>query len=245
MTDHVRPTTDQVRDTAAVQEATDRLLASVRKLGDADLREPSLLPGWSRGHVLAHLARNADALVNVLDAARTGTHIPMYASAEARGADIERGADRPLSVQIEDLLAGTDRFNTAAAALHPEAWEATVTLRNGVTDRAFRVPFRRLVEIELHHVDLGVGYTVEDLPASFVDRDLDYVAGERFAGRSDVPALLITADDGRSWRTGRTDGDPVAVAGPATALLGWLTGRGDGSRLETRGSALPDLPPLG
>ncbi|MET8678081.1 maleylpyruvate isomerase family mycothiol-dependent enzyme [Streptomyces sp. NPDC004647] len=237
--------TDHVQDAAAVQEATDRLIAAVGKLDDAAVRAPSRLPGWSRGHVLAHLARNADALVNVLTAARTGTRIPMYASAEVRGADIERDADRPVAAHIEDLLASTERFNTAAAALHPEAWQRTVELRNGVTDRADRVLFRRLVEIELHHVDLGIGCEVEDLPASFVDRDLDYVAGERFAGRSDVPALLLTADDGRSWRTGRDGAEPTAVSGSAAALLGWLTGRADGARLDTGGSAVPALPPLG
>ncbi|MGP3921782.1 maleylpyruvate isomerase family mycothiol-dependent enzyme [Streptomyces sp. 8N616] len=246
MNDHV---IDHVQDTAAVQEATGRLLATVRKLDDAALREPSRLPGWSRGHVLAHLARNADAMVNVLTSARTGTHIPMYASAEIRAADIERDAQRPLAAHIEDLLASADRFNTAAAALHPEAWQRTVELRGGVTDLAERVPFRRLIEVELHHVDLGTGCEIEDLPDSFVDRDLEYVAGERFAGRPDVPALEIRTDDGRAWRTGRagrTDGGVEAVvSGPAAALLGWLTGRSDGAGLDAHGSALPDLPPLG
>ncbi|MFF3766675.1 maleylpyruvate isomerase family mycothiol-dependent enzyme [Streptomyces sp. NPDC001922] len=237
--------TDHVQDTAAVREATARLLTALGKLDDAAVREPSLLPGWSRGHVLAHLARNADALVNVLEAARTGTDIPMYAGSEIRDRDIERGAGRPLAVQIEDLTAAADRFNNAAAALHPEAWEATVTLRNGVTDRASRVPFRRLIEIELHHVDLGIGCTVGDLPAAFVERDLEYVAGERFAGRGDVPPLLLTTDDGRCRRTGRTDGDPVAVSGAAAALLGWLTGRADGSDLDAGGAPLPVVPPLG
>jgi maleylpyruvate isomerase len=237
--------TDHAQDMAAVREATDRLIATARKLDDAALREPSRLPGWSRGHVLAHVARNADALVNVLTAARTGTHIPMYASAESRDADIERDAARPLEAQLEDLAASADRFNAAAAALHPEAWQRTVELRNKITDRADRIPFRRLIEVELHHVDLGTGCEVEDLPTSFVDHDLDYVAGERFAGRPDVPALEIRSDDGRVWRTGRTDAEPTSVSGSAPALLGWLTGRADGSGLDTGGSVLPALPPLG
>ncbi|MGP3981456.1 maleylpyruvate isomerase family mycothiol-dependent enzyme [Streptomyces sp. KR80] len=237
--------TDHAQDMAAVREATDRLIATAGKLDDAALREPSRLPGWSRGHVLAHVARNADALVNVLTAARTGTHIPMYASAESRDADIERDAARPLEAQLEDLAASADRFNAAAAALHPEAWQRTVELRNKITDRADRIPFRRLIEVELHHVDLGTGCEVESLPTSFVDRDLDYVAGERFAGRPDVPALEIRAADGRVWRTGRTDAEPTSVSGSAAALLGWLTGRADGSGLDTGGSVLPALPPLG
>ncbi|MEU6081844.1 maleylpyruvate isomerase family mycothiol-dependent enzyme [Streptomyces sp. NPDC047108] len=259
MTDHG---TDPIKDMAAVREATDRLLVTARGLDDAALREPSRLEGWSRGHVLAHVARNADALLNVLTAARTATHVPMYASAESRTADIERDAPRPLDVHLADLAGSAERFNDEAASLHSEMWQRTVELRNGVTDLAARVPFRRLIEVELHHVDLGVGCTVDDLPASFVDRDLEYVAGERFAGRADVPALVIRTDEGRSWRTGRggvvaggagTGGadeagvteEATVVGGSPVALLGWLTGRSDGTGLDTGGSPLPVLPPLG
>ena len=45
---------------------------------------PSLLPGWSRGHVLTHLARNADGAVNLLTWARTGVETPQYVSQEQR-----------------------------------------------------------------------------------------------------------------------------------------------------------------
>nr|WP_254126579.1 maleylpyruvate isomerase N-terminal domain-containing protein [Amycolatopsis sp. CA-230715] len=43
-----------------MHRAAERLPRSVRRLGDADVRAPSALPGWSRAHVLAHLARHAD-----------------------------------------------------------------------------------------------------------------------------------------------------------------------------------------
>ncbi|KIX77423.1 mycothiol maleylpyruvate isomerase, partial [Streptomyces sp. MBRL 601] len=81
--------TDPVRDLTRLDEATARLLTVAGTLDDAALAEPSRLPGWTRGHVLSHLARNADALLNVM-AGR-----PMYASAEARDADIEAGATLP------------------------------------------------------------------------------------------------------------------------------------------------------
>ena len=51
--------------------ATERLLATATALGDAQVREASLLPGWTRGHVLTHLARNADGMINLLSWART------------------------------------------------------------------------------------------------------------------------------------------------------------------------------
>ncbi|MGK5628723.1 maleylpyruvate isomerase family mycothiol-dependent enzyme [Streptomyces sp. URMC 123] len=237
--------TNYAHDVALVQQATERLITAVEKLDDAGLAAPSRLPGWTRGHVLAHVARNADALVNVLTAARTGTPVPMYRSAEAREADIEEGAGRPLPAQLDDLRASAARFAETAAALTEEQRARRVELRNGVTDTASRVPFRRLIEVELHHVDLGVGYVVEDLPDEFTDRELEYVAGERFAGRLDVPALLLSTDDGRHWRTGRSSEEPVEVSGTPAALMGWLTGRSDGSDLDPGDSVLPALPPLG
>ncbi|MFE9395945.1 maleylpyruvate isomerase family mycothiol-dependent enzyme [Streptomyces flavidovirens] len=226
---------DHVRDLASVREATDRLLAATGKLDNADVTQPSRLPGWTRGHVLAHIARNADALVNVLSGR------PMYASAEVRDADIERDAPRPLAVQLEDVRDSAARFDETAAA--PADWSRTVALRGGVTDSASRIPFRRLVEVELHHVDLGIGYELEDLPEEFTGREIAFLA-DRFAGNTDVPAIVLTAADGRQWRTGSTEGDPVRVTGSAPDLLGWLAGRRDGAALDTAGAPLPALPPL-
>ncbi|WP_190139699.1 maleylpyruvate isomerase family mycothiol-dependent enzyme [Streptomyces longispororuber] len=229
---------DHVRDLASVRDATERLLSAASAWDNAAAAEPSRLPGWSRGHVLTHLARNADALVNVL-AGR-----PMYASAEARDGDIERGAPRPLAEQIEDVRLSAARFQDEAA--RPADWSRTVELRNGVTDSASRVPFRRWVEVELHHVDLGVGYELEDLPEEFVEREIAFLT-DRFAGNPDVPATRVT-DSTRAWSTGRAprhgEEPEVTVTGPAPALLGWLAGRRDGSALTADGGPLPALPPL-
>ncbi len=226
---------DHAHDLACVREATDRLLTAVATMDNASLAESSRLPGWSRGHVLAHLARNADALVNVLQGR------PMYASAEVRDADIERDAPRPVEVQLADLRDSAARFQAAGEA--PADWTRTVELRNGVTDSASRVPFRRWAEVELHHVDLGIGYELEDLPAQFLERETGFLA-ERFSGSPDVPATRIT-DGTRAWTTGRAADEPaITVTGRPADLVGWLAGRRDGAALEVRGGALPKLPPL-
>ncbi|UQI44164.1 maleylpyruvate isomerase family mycothiol-dependent enzyme [Streptomyces sp. HU2014] len=228
--------TDHVHDLAAVREATDRLLSAVGKLDNAAVAEASRLPDWTRGHVLAHLARNADALVNVL------TGRPMYASAEARDADIARGAGRPLNVHLADLRDSAARFTEAAEA--PGDPSRTVELRNGVTDTAARIPFRRLIEVELHHVDLGIGYELPDLPAEFTARAVGYLTA-RYSGHRDLPAVVLTAAGGGQWRTGGAEGTPVTVTGTAPALLGWLSGRGaKGADLTADGAPLPSLPPL-
>ncbi|MFE9683761.1 maleylpyruvate isomerase family mycothiol-dependent enzyme [Streptomyces sp. NPDC006285] len=227
---------DHVRDLASVRDATERLLSAVAERDNADVTEPSRLPGWSRGHVLAHLARNADALVNVLEGR------PMYVSADARDADIERDAPRPLEAQLTDLRDSAARFQEAGAA--PADWSRTVELRNGVTDAAARVPFRRWIEVELHHVDLGIGYELEDLPEEFTERETAFLA-DRFAGHPGVPPTRVT-DGTRAWSTGRRSegGAAVTVTGPAPALLGWLAGRRDGAALLVEGGPLPVLPPL-
>ncbi|QEV17514.1 maleylpyruvate isomerase family mycothiol-dependent enzyme [Streptomyces alboniger] len=228
---------DHVRDLASVRDATDRLLSAVAKLNNDSIAEPSRLPGWTRGHVLAHLARNADALVNVL-AGR-----PMYASAETRDADIERDAPRALTEQLADVEESAARFREEAAK--PADWSRTVELRNGVTDSASRVPFRRWVEVELHHVDLGVGYELEDLPEEFVRREIAFLAA-RFSGNATVPPTRIT-DGTHAWSTGREgapDDATITVSGPAPEVVGWLSGRRDGSALTSEGGLLPALPPL-
>ncbi|MFF0424348.1 MULTISPECIES: maleylpyruvate isomerase family mycothiol-dependent enzyme [unclassified Streptomyces] len=227
---------DHERDLASVREATERLLNDAASWDNAAVAEPSRLPGWTRGHVLAHLSRNADALVNVLRG------LPMYASAGARDADIERDADRPLDVQLADLRATGERFQEAAA--EPADWSRTVELRNGVVDSASRLPFRRWAEVALHHVDLGVGHELEDLPEEFVQREIVFLT-ERFTGNADVPPTRVLATDGPgSWTTGSAEGSEVTVSGPAAELLGWLSGRRDGSALKTEGGPLPELPPL-
>jgi maleylpyruvate isomerase len=126
----------------------------------------------------------------------------------------------------------------------PADWSRTVELRGGVTDSAARVPFRRWGEVELHHVDLGIGYELEDLPEEFVEREIEFLA-DRFTGHTEVPSTRIT-DGARAWSTGRdAEGGPeVKVTGPAPALLGWLCGRRDGSGLSADGGPLPALPPL-
>ncbi|RFU83440.1 maleylpyruvate isomerase family mycothiol-dependent enzyme [Streptomyces triticagri] len=226
---------DHVHDLALVREATERLLTAAAKTDEAGVTGSSRLPGWTRGHVLTHLARNGDALVNVLSGR------PMYASAEARDSDIEQGADRPLAEQLDDVRETAARFQDAATG-YPD-WTRIVELRGGVTDTASRIPFRRLVEVELHHVDLGIGYELEDLPAEFTEREIDFLA-DRFAGNAAVPRIQITASGVGQWSTGRPDGDAVSVIGPAPDVLGWLAGRREGAGLECDGPLLPVLPSL-
>src|ERR1700728_1987632 len=97
------PTADPAVLRGWVDESTGRLLAGTAAITDARAREPSSLPGWSRGHLLTHLARNADGLRNLLIWARTGVVTPQYPSVEARDEEIEAGAGRPARELAADV----------------------------------------------------------------------------------------------------------------------------------------------
>jgi maleylpyruvate isomerase len=159
----IQPLSDQI------DFAAQRLLGTARIIEDDDLRAPSLLPGWTRAHVVAHLARGADALRNLLIGARTGQPRPAYASPEARAADIERGAGQPRADLLDDLADSASAFRAVSRQLPDDAWATEITWVPGLDPFPAReVMVRRLVEIELHHVDLGAGYTAADWPDGFL-----------------------------------------------------------------------------
>lgn len=215
-------TADPLALLTEVDRATSRLLNTAQRLTDADVRAPSLLPGWTRGHVLTHLARNADGLVNVLTWARTGVRTPQYPSWERRAADIEAGAGRPATVLLADLREAVGRFADTAAGMPAEAWP--VVLDTDHPQPAARIPWRRLREIEVHHVDLDAGYGTADWPDAFAHRLLHEIVAT-LRDRDDAPALVLHAD-GLGHEL--TVGDPAqapTVSGPAHALAGWLAGR--------------------
>ena len=230
---------------ASLGPATDRLFGTVATLTDDQAREPSLLPGWTRGHVLSHIARNADGLGNLLRWAHTGTQVPMYASAQARDADIEAGAGRSAAELAADVRNSAAEFAERAASLPDAAWTVLVKVLRGGMFPAQGILERRLSEVEIHHVDLGAGYQPADWPGEFVTDALPRVA-ESFAGRQDAPACRVLPDGaGDGFWIGPADrgSAPLVVTGTARDLLAWLLGRGTGARLRVvSGSVLPALP---
>ena len=231
---------------AQLSESTDRLLATADALTDAQAAGPSRLPGWTRGHVLTHLARNADGFRNLLTWAGTGNETPMYPSEEARARGVEEGAARSAAEIAADVQVSAAALAAAARDLPARAWDALVA-RRGDTFPARQIPSRRLAELEIHHVDLDAGYGLADWPASFVTASLIRVARD-FAGRPDAPACLARPDGlDAVYPIGPAAPDPagqVIVSGPPAALLAWLIGRGNGAGLKVTGAgAVPVLPP--
>jgi len=214
---------------ALLTEATARLLGDTIGVDDDDWRGPSLLPGWSRGHLATHLARQADALVRLTGWATSGRRQDMYDSPEQRETEIEQGALRSgLDLQIDlDTSAGRleEAFDQVAAA---GAWDAVVEMRGGLSVPARLLPLARLLEVTLHHVDLGTGHTLADVDAATADWLLE-LSAFRLRERDEFPRLQLVSPT--TTLTVGSSGEPRTVRGTSADLLGWLTGRCDDARL--------------
>ncbi len=224
---------------AELAEATDRLLTTAAALTPADLAAPSRLPGWTRGHVLAHLAGNADSHLRLLAWARTGVETPQYAGPDARVAEIERNATRSPAEHLAAVEDGAARLVEAVADMPEQGWRTMVTGLRPPYHPAWYCLVRRLREVHIHHVDLGAGFTPADWPAAFVRRELHDCRVCWPYGESTVSEIRI--DDGETW----TDlGEGPVVAGGSADVLAWLTGRsgGDGVTVVPEGR-LPSAPP--
>lgn len=223
---------------------TDKLCSSIERLGDSQAQgHGSRLPGWSRAHVLVHLARNADGLRHLLLSARTATPLRMYASPGTRIADIDAGVTRPAQVTAADALESSTRFLVEARAMPARAWEENVLFSSGQADPPVLVAGRllemRLQEVVLHHVDLDVDYEFEDVPERLL---LEFL--ERFmAHRERQGVRLAIQPVGSDPPSIIGDPDGPLVEGGAAALVAWLAGR---SQLGVGcDQPLPELPSFG
>src|SRR3954452_1788676 len=216
--------------------ATARYLASLSELTDEDVRQPSVLPGWTRAHVIAHLSRNADALTNVLHGAQAGEQRGQYPSTEQRDADIEAGSRHTVAELRGEAVASAGRWVQAANELHSSKLDAPGSRVPGSPPFPVRrVGRMRRTEVEVHHADLDIGYTVADWPADFVDLLLERRTGQL---ETDQPMVLELTDRGSSIGIG--SGGPT-VSGSTADVLWWLLGRGGGERVACSSGQLPDL----
>ncbi|MFD3583011.1 maleylpyruvate isomerase family mycothiol-dependent enzyme [Streptomyces sp. NPDC058683] len=183
---------------------------------------PSTLPGWTRRHLVAHVAANADALGNLVHWAATGEPTPMYSSPGERAAGIEHGARRPAAELTAWLRLSADALATAMDALDDGQWRSPVVTAQGRTVPATELPWLRAREVCVHAVDLGTGVSFADLPAGFLAALCDDVVGKRAAAATG-PALILTAA-GHRWELPGADG-PAELTGGLPEIAAYLTGR--------------------
>ena len=171
-----------------------RLRRVVAQMSDPDMRLPSNLPGWSVGHVLTHLARNAESMCLRIDAATRGELADQYVGgADGREAAIAAGATRSCEEIVADLDEWCVKLDALFGSMPATVWNRPVRTVAGGDHPVSLLPFRRWREVEVHHVDLGIGYSPQEWSQEFVDRALPRLLtglGER-ADHRDVMAWLL------------------------------------------------------
>ena len=224
---------------AHLAEASQRLVRSVDRLTGDDWEAPSLLPGWSRAHVAAHLALNGEGLAGVLRGEVEHESVPMYESQDARDDDIEKLAGSDRAEIRERLLASTVTFPEALQAVPPDVWEGRFErTRGGPTLPLRAAPLMRVREIEIHHVDLDVGYSPDDWPPLFAEELVDGMLKRQ---QPDSAFLVRPLDTDRTWEVGEPGDDPVIVTGPVAHVAWWLTGRTPSEQVSCSRGELPRI----
>jgi maleylpyruvate isomerase len=229
-------------------DASARVIRSVDALDDDGWRSPSLLPGWTRAHVVAHLALNAEGIARALrgvvaddSGEAPGEPRTMYDSDEKRDSDIaELAAADPAEIR-DRLLAGVTPLQDAVDAVPDDRWDARVERTpGGPPIRAAAFPGMRLREVEIHHIDLDLGYTTSDWDQAFAEHLLDAMAKRVDPG---TPFELRPLDSTRTWVVGPGESEyPVpVVTGPAADLGWWLTGRSAPTSLSCSHGELPAI----
>jgi len=207
-----------------VRRGTEHFAEALAELYDTDLDGDSLLPGWTRRHVVAHVGYNALAIARLVDWANTGIETPMYESREARDNEIAHGAAlsaRELRRLFEHSAAELER---AWRGLPEKSWSHQVRTSQGRLVPASETVWIRTREVWIHAVDLDDGATFDDIPAEVLERALtDITAAWR--DRGDGAGLRLAATDGSRPAFGNQSADAETVSGSLADLAAWATGR--------------------
>lgn len=217
---------------AALAAGQTRLRGLLAGLTEDAVREPSTLPGWTRGHVLTHIEGVGLALARQARYALRGKLIEVYDGGRpARAAAIEAGRGRSAQQLTAALGDALDEVEASWSAVGPGDWDRPVRYRDGVLLDAGLAWWR---ELEIHTADALLGRGTADWPEAFCT----YAVGYLTARVPEGVRLTLTATDG-PWSWTRGSGAPVAVRGRLTDLAAWLAGRAPAAPLT--GDPLPAL----
>jgi len=201
--------------TAFFRRALNRVL-------DDDLDGASLLPGWTRRHVVAHVGYNARALARLVDWAATGVETPMYGSPEARNEEIEFGATLPPEALRNLVEHSAIDLDVRWRDLADDRWSRKVRTAQGREVPAAETVWLRIREVWLHAVDLNSGARVDQIPAEVQERLIGDIHRAWAARPAGPPPSLAAIDSAARW--GPSDAAPTVI-GPLEALTGWASGR--------------------
>jgi maleylpyruvate isomerase len=223
-------------DIAGAKAAHERLRQTLATIRDKDIAQPSRLPGWTMGHVLTHLARNADGHCNMFAGAAIGEVFLQYPGGEKQRTDeIEAGARRRARDIVADVEATMAALEARWDDMTDEMWTSgRCRSFGGEMDIAIQ-PFRRWREVEIHHHDLGQAFTWRDWSDAYVARELETTIAT-LGSRIDGPLALRSTDSYDVWTVlpalpeaaralPENSCSVIEVRGPRRQLLAWLVGR--------------------
>jgi maleylpyruvate isomerase len=216
-------------------ELTERLLLARRgtsyfaqrlaEITDEEMFDDTLLNGWTRKHLLAHVAYNAAALCRLLDWAATGVETPMYKSVQQRNQEISEGATLASGALRSLFDHTTARLNEKWRHLPPSAWNAEVLTVQGRLIPASDTAWLRTREVWIHAVDLASGGRFAEIPDLVLTALLfDIVKAWRTAGLGSDLVLEITGTSPVAIQGGQLE--PRVVRGTLPAIVRWAAGRG-------------------
>ncbi|QHK19065.1 maleylpyruvate isomerase family mycothiol-dependent enzyme [Pseudarthrobacter psychrotolerans] len=214
----------------------------LNELTDDELDGPSLLPGWNRRHVTAHIGYNARAIARLLEWASTGVETPMYASTEARDHEISFGATLS-PIALRNLFDHSAvHLNVEWRDLPEQAWHHQVKTAQGREVPAGETVWMRTREVWTHAVDLDNGASFADIPVSVLGRLLRDITGA-WKTRGTHSGLLITVT-GTDLTYGDTAAEnPTVITGTLPGITQWATGRGTHAVTATQnGVPLENVP---
>jgi uncharacterized protein (TIGR03083 family) len=235
--------------------ATARLTATVREHAQR-LDEPSLLQGWSRVTVLAHLRYVAEAMKRMTEAALSGRSEDMYPG----GRDTFRPGTLVLRPDetVDDLVDSVDFSAHELSALwHRLAasdWDRRIVDRDHGEVALSRFLALRLTEVEVHTVDLGVP-GVDGWSEAFVETllplRLAWLGNARHRADADLGlnGSWVLSDGDAAWLVQANGADVLVgevarersaecrLTGTRRDLLALLLGR----PAEIQGVGLPEL----
>ncbi|TCC60476.1 maleylpyruvate isomerase family mycothiol-dependent enzyme [Kribbella pittospori] len=215
-----------------VKTAAAALTALVADLDEETARGASVLPGWSRGHVITHIANFSEAMTRQVDEALLGRLVEFYDGGRpARDAAIEAGAHRPAAELKSHLAAATTALLATWDKVGPDDWQRPITHRESNIAAAVNTTWR---ELTIHTTDLNLGPTPATWPPAFCLHLLNFLRPRTPEGIH----LTLQPTDAPTWENGT--GTPITLTGTLPALTAWYAGRTPPTPIH---GTLPDLLP--
>lgn len=195
------------------------------ELPDEDFDGDTLLPGWTRRQLVAHVGYNAAALCRLMDWAATGVETPMYDSADQRAREIDDGASLNPAA-LRNLVAHTAaRLDEKWRHLPTSAWTAQVRTAQGRLVPVSETAWMRTREVWIHSVDLGNGGRFGDLPDTVLEQLLGDIVG--MWQKKDLGAgLVLTVDGQQALAVQPAKAPTTTVTGVLAGVVRWAAGRG-------------------